>query len=141
FPETITLDENQRAALSEIEEELKKMGFSLEYESGESWSVVSVPSMLKNLNSSDIVMRILDSVSDESVNYGKEKIGKDSVVERIALIMARSSAIRRGKRLTAMEMEGLIGELFALPEPGLTPDGKRIFCLLEETQIHKMLGI
>ncbi|MDE6297267.1 MAG: DNA mismatch repair endonuclease MutL, partial [Muribaculaceae bacterium] len=140
FPETVILDENQRAALSDIEEELNKMGFSLEYESGESWSVVSVPSMLKNINSSDIVMRILDSVTEESVNYGNEKIDKDSVVERIALIMARSSAIRRGTRLTAMEMEGLIGELFALPHPGLTPDGKRVFCLLGETQINKMLG-
>lgn len=141
FPETVTLDENQRAALGEIDGELRKMGFSLEYESGESWSVVSVPSMLKNVNAADVVMRILDSVCEESVNYGNEKVGEELILERIALIMARSSAIRRGKKLTSLEMESLIGELFAFPDPGLTPDGKPVFCVLGEDKISRMLDI
>ncbi|MDE6683248.1 MAG: DNA mismatch repair endonuclease MutL [Muribaculaceae bacterium] len=141
FPETITLDENQRSALGEIEEELKRMGFALEYESGESWSITAVPSMLKNVNPGDIILRILDSVTEESANYGKEKVGEDSILERIALIMARSSAIRRGRKLTSLEMEHLMGELFALPDPGLTPSGNRIFCLLDEQKIDRMFGI
>ncbi|MDE5791257.1 MAG: DNA mismatch repair endonuclease MutL [Muribaculaceae bacterium] len=141
FPETITLDENQRSALGEIEGELKRMGFALEYESGESWSITAVPSLLKNVNPGDLILRILDSVTEESANYGKEKVGEDSILERIALIMARSSAIRRGRKLTSIEMEHLMGELFALPDPGLTPSGNRIFCILDEQKIDRMFGI
>lgn len=141
FPETVTLDENQRSALGDIEEELKKMGFALEYESGESWSITAVPSMLKDVNPADIVLRILDSVTEESENYGKEKVGENSIIERIALIMARSSAIRRGQKLSSIEMEHLMGELFALPDPGLTPTGNRILCVLDEQKIDRMFGI
>lgn len=141
FPETVTLDESQRSALGDIEDELRKMGFALEYESGESWSITAIPSMLKNVSPGDIILRILDSVIEESSNYGKEKVGENSLVERIALIMARSSAIRRGTKLSSIEMEHLMGELFALPDPGLTPTGNRVFCLLDEQKIDKMFGI
>ena len=141
FPETILLDESQRAALSEVEDELRKMGFALEYESGNSWNIAAVPSMLKNISPADIIHRILDSVTEESANYGKEKVTENSIVERIALVMARSSAIRRGQHLSTIEMEHLLSSLFALPEPGLTPDGNPVFCILDEKKIDKMFGI
>lgn len=141
FPETVNLDEGQRSALDEIEEELRKMGFSLEYESGDSWSITAVPSMLKNVNPADIVLRILDSVTEESANYGKERVGENSMLERIALIMARSAAIKRGAKLSSIEMEQLMGDLFSLSDPGLTPSGNRIFCLLDEQKIEKFFGV
>ena len=140
FTETVTLDESQRAALGEVEEELHKMGFSLEYESGDSWNITAVPSMLKNVNPADIVLRILDSVRDDTANYGKESVKLNSVIERVALVMARSAAIRRGQRLTTLEMEHLLGELFALPTPGLTPDGNPVFFIFEDQKIDKMFG-
>ncbi|MDE7442430.1 MAG: DNA mismatch repair endonuclease MutL [Muribaculaceae bacterium] len=141
FPETITLDESQRAVLSGMEEELRKMGFALEYESGESWSITAVPSMLKNVNPSDIIHRILDSVSEDSENYGKESISQRNILERVALVMARSSAIKRGQHLSTIEMEHLMGNLFALPDPGLTPDGNPVFCILDEQKIDRLFGI
>lgn len=141
FPETITLDESQRAVLSGMEEELRKMGFALEYESGESWSITAVPSMLKNVNPSDIIHRILDSVSEDSENYGNESISQRTILERMALVMARSSAIKRGQHLSCIEMEHLMGNLFALPDPGLTPDGNPVFCILDEQKIDRLFGI
>lgn len=141
FPESITLDESQRAALAEVEEEIRKMGFSLEYESGDTWNITAIPAMLKDVKPSDIIFRILDSVTEENENYGKEKVDGSSAIERIALIMARSSAIRRGRRLKPIEMEQLLGDLFQLPDPGRTPDGKAVFCSLDEERIKKMLGI
>lgn len=141
FPETIALDESQRAVLSEIEDDLRKMGFSLEYESGDNWSIVSIPAVLKNVNPADLIFRILDSVSETSPNFGKESIKASSVMERIALEMARSSAIRRGQKLSPIEMEHILGDLFSIPDPGLTPDGNPIFCRLDQQRIDKMLGI
>ena len=141
FPETITLDESQRAVLSTVEEDLKRMGFNLEYESGDNWSITSVPAILTNVNPADLIFRILDSVNEQSPNFGKESLKESAIIERIALVMARSGAIRRGQRLTTLEMEHILGDLFALPNPGLTPEGNPIFCRLDEDKIDKMLGI
>lgn len=141
FPETITLDESQRAALSEIEDKLHKMGFTLEYDSGESWSITAIPAILKSVNPADLIFRILDSVSESSPNFGKESFNADDILERIALVMARSSAVRRGQKLTALEMEHLLSQLLSLPNPGLTPDGNPVFCRLDDKRIDRMFGI
>lgn len=138
FPESITLDEVQRAALLEVGDDLKRLGFSLEYESGETWLITSLPAMLKKGNSKDMVLRILDSVTEDSANYGLDARGGCSIASKVALMMARSSAIRRGEKLSSTDMEHLCAELFALPDPALTPNGNRIFCLLDEARFDSL---
>lgn len=138
FPESITLDEVQRAALLEVGDDLKRLGFSLEYESGETWLITSLPAMLKKGNPKDMVLRILDSVTEDSANYGLDARGGCSIASKVALMMARSSAIRRGEKLSSTEMEHLCAELFALPDPALTPNGNRIFCLLDEARLDSL---
>ncbi len=138
FPESITLDEVQRAALLEVGDDLKRLGFSLEYESGETWLITSLPAMLKKGTPKDMVLRILDSVTEDSANYGLDARGGCSIASKVALMMARSSAIRRGEKLSSTEMEHLCAELFALPDPALTPNGNRIFCLLDEARLDSL---
>ena len=135
FPESIRLDETQRAALEEINDDLVRMGFSLEYDCEDKWNITTVPSISGLGEASDIIMRVLDSVTEDSSNYGSESAQGVSVAGRIALVMARASAIRRGTVLSSQEMEYLLGELFALPDPATTPNGNPIFCLLDETRI------
>lgn len=138
FPESVTLDESQRVVLEEIGDDLKRLGFSLEYDSGETWQITSFPAMLKKGSHADIVLRILDSVTEDSVNYGNDAKGVLPIASKAALLMARSSAIRRGEKLTVADMENLIGRLFSLPDPGLTPNGTPVFFMLDEGKIDKM---
>ncbi|MDE6340676.1 MAG: DNA mismatch repair protein MutL, partial [Muribaculaceae bacterium] len=138
FPESVVLDEAQRAALLEIEEDLKKLGFSLEYESGETWLITSLPAVLKKGSAKDMILRILDSVTEDSANYGQDGRGEISIANKVALMMARSSAICRGDKLSASEMEHLCAELFALPDPALTPNGNRVFYLLDQTRLDTL---
>lgn len=138
FPEAVTLDEVQRAALLEIDEDLKKLGFALEYESGETWLITSLPAMLKKGSAKDMILRILDSVTEDSANYGLDGKGEISIAAKVALMMARSSAIRRGDKLSTSEMEHLCAELFTLPDPALTPNGNRVFCLLDQNRLDSL---
>lgn len=138
FPESITLDESQRAALEEIDEDLRKLGFSLEYDSDNNWLITAVPAMLKKGNPKDLILRILDSVTEDSVNYGVDGRGEVTITSRAALLMARSSAITRGEKLTASEMEHICAELFMLPDPGMTPNGNRIFCVLDQQRLDNL---
>lgn len=140
FPETLTLDHTQMTALGEVEEELRKMGFSIDYDSGNDWRIVSAPALIKQSDACDVVLRILDSVTVDSVNYGKDGDIGTSLTERMALILARSSAIRRGQRLSQTEMESIVGALFALPDPSLTPNGNPVFIILDEDRLLKMFS-
>ena len=141
FPERVTLDQGQQAALDEVSGDLHRMGFGLEYESGSDWRITAVPAMLRKSDPKDVILRILDSVQEDSVNYGKDGAGDFSIQQRVALMMARSASIRRGVRLSADEMEHIISSLFSLPDPSLTPGGNPIFLTLDEKRISSMLTI
>ncbi|MDE6271385.1 MAG: DNA mismatch repair endonuclease MutL [Muribaculaceae bacterium] len=139
FADSISLDASLQAALTEVEAELKRLGFQLEYEEGQEWRITSVPADLDG-DPRDIILRILDSVSEDSVNYGADQRPVESMLQRVALLMARGAAIRRGRRLTAPEMENLVSELFALPDPAYTPSGQKIYSILDESSIFRLLN-
>ncbi|MDE6218070.1 MAG: hypothetical protein K2F64_03620, partial [Muribaculaceae bacterium] len=141
FPESVTLDQAQCMALAEVEKELRSLGFELEKESpvSDSYLIVSVPVMDKNISPSEMVMRILDSVRDDSSEYGRDDNAAESMLSRMALVMARASAIVRGHRLSQEEMESLVSRLFRLPDPSLTPGGNLIYHVLDESRIAALL--
>ncbi|MBD5205899.1 MAG: DNA mismatch repair endonuclease MutL [Bacteroidales bacterium] len=138
FPELISLDSMQQAALKEVESELGRIGFSIEYDSENTWRISSIPAIIKQSEARDVVLRILDSVTVDSENYGKENDISASLSRRIALVLARSAAIRRGQKLSPTEMESLISALFVLPDPAFTPNGNLVYTVLNEDKIIHM---
>ncbi len=140
FPEIITLSADQQDALARVQTELSALGFSLEYEDGSRWSIAAVPTMISQSDARETVLRILESVREESDSYGTTQDPVDDIMQRMALVMARSAAIVRGRRLSPQEMETLVGQLLSLPDPSLTPSGKRIFTILDEDRLHSLLG-
>lgn len=138
FPESLSLDATQQAALEEAGGELINLGFELEYGEDDEWNITGVPADLSG-DPRDIILRILDSVSEDSNNYGADQQPIESMRRKVAMAMARSSAITRGRRLSEEEMEELIGQLFALPDPAFTPSGRRIYALLDEATIARLL--
>ena len=139
FPETVSLDASQQAALGGITGELRRLGFSLEYDSDTTWRITAVPALPKGTRASDVIMRILDSIAEDSVNYGKEGNVGDAIAGRVALVMARAAAIRGGQRLSVTEMEGIVSSLFVLPDPSVTPDGNMVYTVLDESRIARLL--
>lgn len=140
FPETINLDPEQQDALSRVNKELTAMGFSLEYEDDNRWSIAAVPTMISQNDAKETIIRILESVREDSESYGTKSNPTDDIMERVALTMARSAAIVRGRKLTGDEMENIVGQLLSLPDPSFTPSGKLIFTMLDEDRISSMLG-
>lgn len=140
FPETVELDESQQAAMGDITGDLRRLGFTLEYESDRKWRIMSVPALPSGSEPRDVILRILDSIADDTANYGKEGDVGATLRERMALVMARSAAIRRGQRLSAAEMESVITSLFSLPSPSLTPDGHPVYTALDEHRISRLLS-
>lgn len=140
FPETIELDEERQAALTRMHGELTGVGFDLEYEEGNRWSIAAVPTMISVGSAKEVVIRILDSVREEREDYGVEGNPVSDIMEKMALVMARSAAIVRGRVLSTSEMDSLVGQLFSLPDPSLTPGGKLIFTVIDEEKLRNLLG-
>ncbi len=140
FPETIVLDFDQQDALARIQPELTAIGFSLEYEEENRWLIAAVPTMISQSDAKETVLKILESVREESDSYGTAPNPVDDIMEKMALVMARSAAITRGHRMSVAEMENLVGQLMSLPDPSLTPSGKLIFTILDEDRLKSLLG-
>lgn len=139
FPETIRLDMEQQNALARVNSELTSIGFILEYEEEDKWSISAMPTMISQSNAREVVLRILESVREESPEYGVDGNPVGDILQRMALVMARSAAITRGRKLSETEMENLVGKLLSLPDPSLTPAGKQIFTILNEDKLHSLL--
>ena len=96
--------------------------------------------MLKDTEPADIVMRILESVCEDSLQFGADTRPVDSMLERIALVMARGAAIKRGRRLSVEEMEQLVAQLFLIPDPAYTPSGAPVYTLLDDQSLARLLS-
>ncbi|MDE6511731.1 MAG: hypothetical protein K2L00_06535, partial [Muribaculaceae bacterium] len=140
FPETITLDPEQQDVLARVQAELSAIGFVLEYEDEFRWSIAAVPTMISRADARETVLRILESLREESDSYGTTSDPVDDIMRRMALVMARSAAIVRGRRLSQTEMETIVEQLMSLPDPSLTPSGKRIFILLDDARLSSLVG-
>ncbi|MBO4964980.1 MAG: DNA mismatch repair endonuclease MutL [Muribaculaceae bacterium] len=138
FPDVIHLDPAQQLAMEGVEDELKRLGFTLKDEGDLNWSIEGVPPELSKSNPTDIIMRIIESVSDDNMNYGNEQNPEAALRGRIALIMARCGAICRGDRLTDTEMEHIITQLFSLPDPAYTPYGKPVYKIIPESRLQSL---
>ena len=134
FPEIVELSPAQNAVLADIAPSLEDHGFAISPLGDNSWSITGIPSMLGGANPRDLLLGMIESVTET----GEELAS--SLQERIALSMARSSAIKRGQVLSATEMDKLISDLFRLSTPARTPDGKTVFTIVNIEDISKMLG-
>jgi DNA mismatch repair protein MutL len=63
---------------------------------------------------------------------------KAEVEQSISLAMAQSAAIVYGQILTDEEISNLLTQLFSLPSPMRTPDGKLVFSIIEHSYIEKL---
>lgn len=134
FPEIVELSLAQNAILTDIAAELEELGFVIAPLGDNSWSITGLPSILTGSNPRDLLLSMIESITESAGNLA------DSLHERIALSMARSSAIKRGQPLTTAEMDKLISDLFRLPTPARTPEGKSVFTIINLDDISGLLG-
>lgn len=134
FPEIIQLPLSEIAILEEYMSDFKAIGFDLTDLGGGSYAINGIPSGSEGLNFIELIHTMLHDAK-ESGNDVKEQVRK-----RMALIMARSAAIVCGQVLTSEEMDNLVASLFACKSPSYTADGKKIFTIIPDADLERMLG-
>ena len=132
FPEVLHLSPGQSAMLVALTPDLERIGFGLSRLDGDDWSVVNVPSGIEGVNSSDVVMQVIESVEQGGATV------RSRIIEHIALRVATSAAIAYGRRLTQDEMNKLVSDLLRTANPNYTPDGNTILSVIPTEQINRL---
>ena len=132
FPEVVQFSIADALLLEEATDELKALGFELSPLGGGSFAVNGMPAGLEDIQPAVLLTNIVESIKDKSTGMEAD------IQHRLALTIARSAAIVVGQALTNAEMDNLINQLFACPNPNHTPDGKLIVTILQYADIERM---
>ncbi|HOP04343.1 MAG TPA: DNA mismatch repair endonuclease MutL [Tenuifilaceae bacterium] len=131
FPHTIELSAGDFTLLDQIKEELSLLGVELSILGKDTVAVNALPAHLKIPNPEKFVIELL--------SYFKENMGNAKVDahQKLAMSMAKASAIPYGRSLDPFEMQDLVDKLFACKQPNHSPDGKPVVHILQTDEIEK----
>lgn len=132
FPEMLELSLSQAAVMESLLDDFYRLGFDISNMGGGSFAVQGVPEGIAGLNPITLVSEMLFSAME------KEGMPREDMHRGMALTMARSAALVVGEVLSVAEMGALVDDLFACEMPGLTPDGKKIFVVIDEDKIEEL---
>ena len=134
FPEVLQLSASDNVMMQHFLPEMSVMGFDLSDLGGGNYAINGVPAGSEGLDPVALVRRILTDSSEQGRGVNSE------LQSRLALSLARHTAIEYGQVLSNEEMEHIVNELFACKNVNYTPDGKDILCILPQRDIEQMLG-
>lgn len=132
FPEVMTLTASQNVILDSIIDKVAEIGFEISFLGDNSWAVNGVPSLLGKLNPVTTLVRMIDNVAE-----GTETADTD-LNHRIALAIAKASAVTSSTDMSDVEVEALLSDLFRLPSPGYTPDGMKVVSTINIDDIARL---
>ena len=133
FPELIHLSPTQVALFNEVLPTLTQLGFDFSDMGSGSYSICGIPAAIEGVDIPTLIEQILVDVETSQSNVA------DYIFSQVAQSLAQAAAIPIGQVLTTVEMEQLIGDLFALATPNYTPDGKPVFTLFTVDEIVKRM--
>ena len=134
FPELLVLSLSESRVLEGMLPDLRSLGFDLSPLGGTSFSINGMPSGLEGLSPQFLVQDIVASV-------GEGALPEISVRKhKMALSLAKSSAIVEGQALSQVEIDVLLSDLFKSSNSKVAPDGKPIIVLLDHANIEKLFS-
>jgi DNA mismatch repair protein MutL len=129
FPQTIELSPQDFALVADIANEIRALGFEFS-EFGKNTLVINgVPADVAGVNEKELFEGLL-----EQFKRNKQELSLDKN-ENIARAMARRACIKVGQRLSVMEMNSLIDQLFACANPNYAPHGQKTLYILDLDKI------
>ena len=134
FPQHITLSANDASLLREIKNDLEKIGFRIQQMNNVTFVINGTPADSKSNDAVSLLEKILDMYKTNLVDLKLDK------KLNLANSLASQLAIKSGQTLNAIEMQDLIDRLFACAVSEVSPDGKRIYTILNVNELKTRLS-
>ena len=135
FPETLEMNPSDFSLVTELEKEIKAVGYAFEYFGKNSILINGVPSLMTSDSGKEVFQGILDDYKRNFLQF------KDRNSENLARSMALNSAIKRGKKISVQEMKNLIDRLFGCKNPNYSPNGQLTYYLMDNNRIQETFNI
>ena len=131
FPVQAELNPGDIVILQEIGDQLKTLGFEVQVRQDNTVTVTGHPADSRNASPlamlETLIAEYRQTMSDPSVGAR----------ERVAMSMAKASAIPYGMALTQTEMEELFDMLFACSMPNYSPSGKTVMNIITLEELDR----
>ena len=107
------------------------IGFEIEPFGGKEYAVRGVPDNLFSIAKKDLLMEMLDTLSEDT-----QARGADLIYEKVAS-MSCKAAVKGGNHLSAMEANELIDQLLKLDNPYACPHGRPTIISMSRYELEK----
>ncbi|MBQ2852153.1 MAG: DNA mismatch repair endonuclease MutL [Bacteroidales bacterium] len=134
FPQHISLNANDASLLREIKSELENIGFRIQQMNHTTFIINGTPSDSKSADAVSLLEKILDMYKTNLTDYKLDKR------INLARSLASQLAIKSGQSMNAVEMQDIIDRLFACSVPEVSPDGKKIYTILNVNELKTRLN-
>lgn len=131
FPTTIELNAADHTILMDLLDDFVQLGFDIRDLGNNNIVINGYPADMEQIEPKSMIDCFLEEYKQCQSDI------KVKARERLALSLARSSAISYQKVLSDIEMRDLIDTLFNCTNPGQLPDGKIVFTIFASDEIEK----
>lgn len=131
-PIVLNLSMKEAELLNTYIDQFTRIGFEIEEFGQESYVVRAVPDNLFGIAKKELLMEMIDSLSEEIYTGLSSQI----IDEKIAS-MSCKAAVKGKMRLSAQEVDALIGELLKLDNPYHCPHGRPTIISMTKRELEK----
>ncbi len=131
-PIILTLSMQEAQVLNDNMDRFTRIGFEIEPFGGEEYAVRAVPDNLFSIAKKDLLMEMIDDLADGLTT----NMAPDLIDEKVAS-MSCKAAVKGNNRLSAREVDALIGELLTLDNPYHCPHGRPTIIAMTKRELEK----
>lgn len=131
-PMILTLSMQEEELLKTHMDRFTKIGFEIEHFGGEAYAVRAVPGNLFGIAKKELFIEMLDSLADGLTTSTAPEL----IDEKIASLSCKA-AVKGNSRLSAQEVDTLIGELLLLENPYHCPHGRPTIIAMSKRELEK----
>jgi DNA mismatch repair protein MutL len=103
IPELIELAPRDYVTIMSLKDELDTLGLEIEEFGKSTIAIRAHPQILRNLDCKELIQDLLEEIDSEEI-----KSDTDSILRKIAKIMACKGAVKSGQRLSSQEIQSLL---------------------------------
>lgn len=130
-PVILQLSQREAVMLAQYRSYFESLGFELESFGGNDYAVRAVPDNVFSVNTTDLFVSCLDSLSEYNAQTDPELI-----LERVASVSCKA-AVKGNTKLSFEEADHLIGELLTLDQPFHCPHGRPTMIEMTKYEMEK----
>lgn len=131
-PIILSLSMREEQAVKEYMNYFRKLGYELEEFGGHEYAVRAVPFDLFSVAKKELLMEIIDDLSDESAIRKQSSL----ILDRVAS-MSCKAAVKGNNKLSFQEANALIDELMTLDNPYNCPHGRPTIISMSKYELER----